>query len=638
MPELVAVGKELLQMKFSTYTFLTFIFALSFLGSCQFGLKEEVSLKYSKLLIVADSLSDFNPGAADSLYMIVISDHDIENTPNYAASLLGIAMLKINQSMFDTARLFIEQAGKISENLNDTSLLFKYYFTKASLYHALEYFDKTEECFVSGLNLAELAGNESQRHTFLLNLCQVFVDKGMYVEAMKSFTDELKHSEATGNEEYQAIALQNMANIASLTNDYGEAIRLSRKSLAIQKKLNLLPDYADQLQNLGIYYKNMGVYDSAFRFYREALSILSQSGDTVKMIRVHYNMGNLLKNQQKFAEAEKEMKEVIHFCKNKEIFTGHVYALSSLATIYANTNRVDQGLAAIDSSLLMAKRNKLINLFINLYEIKHTLLAGIGRYNEAYQVLVLQQQLTDSLLSLDKQKEILALKTRYETEKKDAENALLKKENEIQKSRFWLLLMVFTFGIFALVAIIYVMFQKQKLMKQQKMLADEKSSRIEQEKKNKEIELEKIQIEKQIQEQELVYQSLVRTDLIHVNRSVKEKLTPFRMLISRKKDQEDFAQTLSDLTRDAARDPMAEFEILFRQIHPSFYEKLLLVCPDLSKTELQVSALIRLNLSTKDIARLTNLNITTIEITRHHIRKKLNLDQTDTLTTFLISI
>jgi tetratricopeptide (TPR) repeat protein len=540
--------------------------------------------------------------------------------------------------VFDTARLFIEQAGKISENLNDTSLLFKYYFTKASLYHALEYFDKTEECYVSGLHLAELAGNESQRHTFLLNLCQVFVDKGMYVEAMKSFTDELKHSEATGNEEYQAIALQNMANIASLTNDYDEAIRLTRKSLAIQKKLNLLPDYADQLQNLGIYYKNMGVYDSAFRFYREALSILSQSGDTVKMIRVHYNMGNLLKNQQKFAEAEKEMKEVIHFCKNKEIFTGHVYALSSLATIYANTNRVDQGLASIDSSLLMAKRNKLINLFINLYEIKHTLLAGIGRYNEAYQVLVLQQQLTDSLLSLDKQKEILALKTRYETEKKDAENALLKKENEIQKSRFWLLLMVFTFGIFALVAIIYVMFQKQKLMKQQKMLADEKSSRIEQEKKNKEIELEKIQIEKQIQEQELVYQSLVRTDLIHVNRSVKEKLTPFRMLISRKKDQEDFAQTLSDLTRDAARDPMAEFEILFRQIHPSFYEKLLLVCPDLSKTELQVSALIRLNLSTKDIARLTNLNITTIEITRHHIRKKLNLDQTDTLTTFLISI
>ena len=623
-------------IKFTKFSFLVIV--LGFLWSCKPVPDDETSVKYSKLVKIADSLSDFNPGAADSLYMIVISDHDIENTPNYAASLLGIAMLKINQSMFDTARLFIEQAGKISENLNDTSLLFKYYFTKASLYHALEYFDKTEECFVSGLNLAELAGNESQRHTFLLNLCQVFVDKGMYVEAMKSFTDELKHSEATGNEEYQAIALQNMANIASLTNDYGEAIRLSRKSLAIQKKLNLLPDYADQLQNLGIYYKNMGVYDSAFRFYREALSILSQSGDTVKMIRVHYNMGNLLKNQQKFAEAEKEMKEVIHFCKNKEIFTGHVYALSSLATIYANTNRVDQGLAAIDSSLLMAKRNKLINLFINLYEIKHTLLAGIGRYNEAYQVLVLQQQLTDSLLSLDKQKEILALKTRYETEKKEAENVLLKKDNEVQKSRFWLLLMVFTFGIFALVAIIYVMFQKQKLMKQQKMLDDEKSIRVEQEKRNQEVELEKIQIEKQLQEQELVYQSLVRADLIHINRSVKEKLSPFGMVITRKKDQEEFTRVLSDLTRDASKDPMAEFELIFRQLHATFYEKLILLAPEISKSELQVAALIRLNFSTKDIARLTNLSITTIEITRHHLRKKLNLEQTGTLTTFLISI
>ena len=460
----------------------------------------------------------------------------------------------------------------------------------------------------------------------------------MYVEAMKTFTNELKHSEATGNEEYQSIALQNMANIALLTNDNREAIRLTQKSLAIQKKLNLMHENADLLQNLGICYKNLSVFDSAVIFYREALNLLSKSGDSVKMIRVKYNMGNILKNQKRYTEAEKEMNEVIRFCKSKGIFTGYVYALSSLATIYAKTNRIDEGLAAIDSALLMAGKNNLITKFIPLYDVKHTLFADMGRYKEAYQVLVLQQQITDSLLSLDKQKEILELKTRYETEKKVAENTLLKIENEVQKSRLWLLLMGLILGILAFPGIIYVMYQRQKQMKQEKLLVDEKSIRVEQEKKNQEIELEKIQIQKQVQEQELVYQSLVRADLIQINRSVKERLTPFRMMISRKKDQEDFTQALNDLTRDAAKDPMAEFELVFKQLHNSFYEKLLQICPELSKAELQVCALVRLNLSTKDIARLTNLNITTIEITRHHIRKKLNLDQTGTLTTFLISI
>ncbi len=58
----------------------------------------------------------------------------------------------------------------------------------------------------------------------------------------------------------------------------------------------------------------------------------------------------------------------------------------------------------------------------------------------------------------------------------------------------------------------------------------------------------------------------------------------------------------------------------------------------MSKTELQVCALLRLNLSSKDIARLTNLNITSVEMTRHHIRKKLKLEQGENLTAFLITI
>jgi DNA-binding CsgD family transcriptional regulator len=58
--------------------------------------------------------------------------------------------------------------------------------------------------------------------------------------------------------------------------------------------------------------------------------------------------------------------------------------------------------------------------------------------------------------------------------------------------------------------------------------------------------------------------------------------------------------------------------------------------PGLTHSELQICALIRLNFSSKDIARLVTLSVATIDSTRSHIRKKLNLDVKDNLTTFLM--
>jgi len=653
-------------MKFGNF-FISFVaLTLGFLWSCKPVPDEKSALNNTRLLKIADSLSIFNPDAADSIYRIVVDDNSFSNKNSYALALLGRATLKIDQNVFDTALLFIEKTGEIARELNDTVLLMKYYNARGNLFNKKENPEETEKCFSSGLKLAELTGNEPIRHTFLLNLGQVLIDKGLYPEAMKAFTNELKHSEHTGNEDYQSIALQNMANIALLTNDNREAIRLAQKSLAIQKKLNLMDEYADQLQNLGIYYKNIGVYDSAVMFYREALNLLLQSGDSVKMIRVQYNMGNILKNQHKYAEAEKEMNEVIRFCKSKGIFTGYVYALSALATIYGKTNRIDEGLAAIDSALLMAVKNNLITKLIPLYEVKHTLLADIGRYNEAYQVLSLQQHFSDSLLSLDKQKEILALKTRYETEKKEIENTLLKKDNEIQKSQLWVFRVIIILGFLLLVFIIIGFYLWRKKIKQAEQLSLERSNVLKLESRQKIIELEKVALENKVKEealtklnlenrlkeeviekmelqsglkeQELIYQSLAKAELIQILNSMREKLLPFQMKLQRKKDQDDFLQMLGNIIHERNKDPLSEFEMLFKNLHPKFYEKLLALNPTLSKSEIQICAMIRLNLSTKDIARLINLNVSSIDTTRYHIRQKLKLDPKDNLTVHLMMI
>ncbi len=145
-----------------------------------------------------------------------------------------------------------------------------------------------------------------------------------------------------------------------------------------------------------------------------------------------------------------------------------------------------------------------------------------------------------------------------------------------------------------------------------------------------------LQVELQRKEQDLMYHALVMTELRQANRAIGEYLAPFKYRFTKKKDQEDFQQALAEVVRDTKRDPMEDFELMFKQMHGGFYEKLLCTCPDMTRSELQVCALLRMNLTSKDMARLTNVTASTIDITRHRIRKKLGLEPSDSLTGHLI--
>jgi len=79
-----------------------------------------------------------------------------------------------------------------------------------------------------------------------------------------------------------------------------------------------------------------------------------------------------------------------------------------------------------------------------------------------------------------------------------------------------------------------------------------------------------------------------------------------------------------------------EFESWFAQVHTGFYQKLHQTYPDLSPIELKVCALLRLNLVSKDMANLMNVKPSSVDMYRYRIRKKLNLQQDDNLTSFLI--
>ena len=78
------------------------------------------------------------------------------------------------------------------------------------------------------------------------------------------------------------------------------------------------------------------------------------------------------------------------------------------------------------------------------------------------------------------------------------------------------------------------------------------------------------------------------------------------------------------------------FQANFDRIHENFFTKLKERYPDLTPGDLRLCALLRLNMPTKDMARMQNLTARGVEAARYRLRKKLNLSEGQSLVDFMI--
>jgi AraC family chitin signaling transcriptional activator len=86
------------------------------------------------------------------------------------------------------------------------------------------------------------------------------------------------------------------------------------------------------------------------------------------------------------------------------------------------------------------------------------------------------------------------------------------------------------------------------------------------------------------------------------------------------------------------KDDWKFFEEAFNNADKDFLKKVKSTHPSLTNNDLRLCAYLRLNLSSKDIAPLLNISLSSVEIKRYRLRKKMNLSHGKGLTEHLLSI
>ncbi len=112
--------------------------------------------------------------------------------------------------------------------------------------------------------------------------------------------------------------------------------------------------------------------------------------------------------------------------------------------------------------------------------------------------------------------------------------------------------------------------------------------------------------------------------------------------IAKRLPSEDGRKEILQITRDIDNNISGDqdwehFQFHFDRVHGDFTHRFKAAFPPLSPQDIKLSAYLRMNLSTKEIAQLLNISVRGVEISRYRLRKKLKLDRNQNLQEFILN-
>lgn len=389
------------------------------------------------------------------------------------------------------------------------------------------------------------------------------------------------------NEKRVAYGLSLIGLLEYQKGNYKESIETNLEGYGIRKRLNDLKGQGESLNNLALGYMGLKNWNQALQYLEQAVQVKTQANDLTQMTVILNNIGHC----------------------------------------YSRLGKNQEALNFFNKALRKGKENgqmgDVVNSYKNIIKVKSILSDFEGALQ--YQTELLE--LKDSLSAAERLEAIHELEVKYETEKKEGEIILLQQDKTIITNR-WLTLAL---GLFLAIIITVLIIDNQK-----------RKHRQEKELLLKEDELQKAELKNMSDMLDFNQNklSLYTENLLKKNELVGQ-------LESRLKDTVDFSSPKSETDKKLVQDFSAvriltdedwtEFKTLFNRVHEGLLDRVLFSYKGLTLGEQRLFLLMKLGLSTKEIANILGVSPESIKKGRYRLKKKLEIDESTTLQDFVNS-
>jgi tetratricopeptide (TPR) repeat protein len=304
---------------------------------------------------------------------------------------------------FDKALEFQFKSLEIKEEIEDKKGMAASYNNIGIIYHFKGDYDKALEFQLKSLEIKEEIGDKNGMAYSYNNIGLIHWNKGdsqldkniqwaEYDKALEFHFKALETREEIGDKKGVAGSYNNIGLIYAYKDHYDKALEFYFKSLKIKEELEDKNGMATSYNNIGIIHYNKSDYDKALEFYFKSLKIKEEIGDKNGMAMSYDNIGLVFTEQKKYNEAREYL--------NKGL------ALSKAIGTKDWTKLAYLGLSQLDSTL--------------------------GNWKAAYEYHKLYSVYKDSIFNEESSKQIADMQTKYETDKKEKENQILRQENELR--------------------------------------------------------------------------------------------------------------------------------------------------------------------------------------------------------------
>ncbi len=498
--------------------------------------------------------------------------------------------------------------------------------------------DSTEIYALRAKDLSEKLGHLYYSAYSWNIVAAAYMRLGSYSNGLSALKEAQKYAELLNDDHIslKAHILRGLGNIYFIQYKYEEAIYFYNESLELFEKANDISGIGFVYNNFAnVYYETLK-FDSALIYYKKYLEIETSQGNEMGMGSAYLNMGMLYQEMDSVDQA------IEYSLKAKEIAEKHnalvmlTYPLKVLSTVSRDKGEYQESIEYATQSLEIADDLGII------YEQKdaHDNLAAsyekTGNYELAYTHYKAFKELNDSLLNEDSNNKLAEMRAKYETEKKEQEIAVLEAENKLHKTRNLVISLVAGI-ILILISATSILYASRK---RKELLLLEKDNEIaESKKKLAEEELQNSKLREENLQKELTNYAL---HIVEKN----DFLDEVKSEVSQIKNQIRNQEALTHINRLGSKifqnlminKDREEFDIQVEQACEGFFKNLETKFPDLTSQERRLSALLRLNLSSKEISGIMNISPKSVDQGRYRLRKKLSINTQKNLSVFLNQI
>ncbi|MGY8750918.1 MAG: tetratricopeptide repeat protein [Fidelibacterota bacterium] len=458
--------------------------------------------------------------------------------------------------------------------------------------------------------------------------------KELYREAFKIFEQKLLNAgDDIAKQKAQRFGLAVSTNNIGLVERDMENYELAEiqflKGLEIRKKNLGWGDIAHSYANLTLIYLRWDKLDKVVLFADSTKFALKKyflpgekNATTISTYNRYYGLVQWYLGTR-MSKLNQKKEALSYYDSAEKYFINNTVGLSDIIYVRSKSlihfGDLKAALSSVNKGLQLSEEEGFFDDQRRFLKMKTELLASIGDYKSS-------KETADKLLILNEKK--LLNKNNDIFNSVSLKSSLRKKEKELLIESKIRQQLIFLFSLIILIlGMIIILFRNKNIISKQKEVISKKDKKI--------AEVNLVSAEKELR---YVTKSILEKN--EMLESIKKDVDYVSSFVSESHDIKHAINPLVSKLEDATSGDTewSKFQHTFRKAYPGFIEQFLKVNSTLTVQDLRLSIYLKSGHTTNEIATLTGLSIRSIESRRHRLRKKLDLDKSIDLITYIMSL